>query len=352
MNINGRLVSSESKPIFIADIAANHDGSLSRAIRLIELAAESGADAVKFQHFAAETIVSDKGFIDLGSQLSHQSKWKKSVFETYAEASIDESWTSKLADAARNNSVEFMSTPYSTYFVDHLEPYVSVFKIGSGDITNIEVLRRIAETRKPWILASGAATLDEVRQAVGVLMEGNRDGVLMQCNTNYTGDLDNAKYLNLRVLRSYRRSFPELVLGLSDHTHGHDSVIAAQALGASVFEKHFTDDNNRQGPDHAFSMTPTSWRAMVDSANLSHDSLGDGVKRIEANELETVIVQRRALRFSRPLKAGHVISPQDLVSLRPCPSDALSPFLATDVIGRTLSKDVSEGEHLRWSILG
>ena len=144
--------------------------------------------------------------------------------------------------------------------------------------------------------------------------------------------------------------FPGLVLGLSDHTHGHDSVIAAQALGARVFEKHFTDDNDREGPDHGFSMNPKTWRLMVDSASLSFESLGDGVKKIEANEAETVIVQRRSLRFAASLRKGSVVTSEDVVSLRPCPPDGLSPFLLSDVLGRRLSVDVSEGEHLRWQM--
>jgi sialic acid synthase SpsE len=158
----------------------------------------------------------------------------------------------------------------------------------------------------------------------------------MQCNTNYTADPENLRFVNLSVLAHWRDRHPDAVLGLSDHTPGHLTVCAAVALGARVFEKHFTDDNEREGPDHRFAMTPRTWREMVDAANATDAALGDGVKRVEANERDAAIVQRRALRFARDLPAGHRLGPGDIVATRPCPPAGIPPHRLDEVIGRDL----------------
>ena len=163
----------------------------------------------------------------------------------------------------------------------------------------------------------------------------------MQCNTNYTGDEENLRHVNLSVLRGWAERFPGAVLGLSDHTPGHLTVCAALALGARVFEKHFTDDPSRSGPDHAFAMTPETWRAMVDAAAATDAALGDGVKRVEANERDAVVVQRRALRFTRDLPAGHRLAPQDVFPTRPCPPGGLAPYEVGGVLGRALAVPVT-----------
>ena len=154
--------------------------------------------------------------------------------------------------------ITFFSTPYDLDLVDELDQYVPAFKIGSGDIAWDEMLRKISSKAKPVLFACGAASLEEVVHAHDVISKENRELILMQCNTNYTGSVDNFKYINLNVLKTFRQMFPETILGLSDHTPGHETVLGAVALGACVVEKHFTDDNNRSGPDHPFSMDPQS----------------------------------------------------------------------------------------------
>ena len=288
---------------FIADIAANHDGSLARAKDLIYLAKEAGADAAKFQHFKAETIVSDYGFATLGGQMSHQASWKKPVFEVYQDASVDLGWTPVLKETCDEAGITFFTTPYAFDLVDHVDPFVSAYKIGSGDITWTAMIEYIAARGKPCLLASGAATLDEVMRAATAILAINPDLVLMQCNTNYTASLENFKYINLNVLKTYRDMYPDVILGLSDHTPGHAAVLGAVSLGATVIEKHFTDDNSRTGPDHKFAMNPRSWRDMVDRARELEAALGTGIKRIEENELDTVVVQRRSIR-AKPTARG------------------------------------------------
>jgi N-acetylneuraminate synthase len=173
----------------------------------------------------------------------------------------------------------------------------------------------------------------------------------MQCNTNYTAELSNFNFIHLNVIKTLRNMYPKMVLGLSDHTPQHATVLGAVALGASMIEKHFTDDVTRTGPDHAFSMDPSTWRDMVDRTRELELAMGFGVKKVEENELETVVVQRRSLRATSNFKAGHVIKDGDFVPLRPCPRDAISPAEAQALIGRKLSVDFVKGNYVRVSDL-
>jgi sialic acid synthase SpsE len=347
LDIQGKKIGRDYPTYFIADIAANHDGDLARAKELIYLAADAGADAAKFQHFQAETIVSDKGFRDMGSKQSHQSKWGKSVSEVYKAASVSLNWTEELKKTCEDAGIPFFTTPYSLEVIDELNSHVPAYKIGSGDITWRDMVEKVASQDKPYFLACGASTMDEVIAAVAWALAINPQFGLMQCNTNYTAELENFNFIHLNVLKALREMYPYLVLGLSDHTPKHATALGAVALGASMIEKHFTDDVSRVGPDHAFSMDPQTWRDMVDRTRELELAMGQGVKRVEDNELETVIVQRRSLRAKKSFKAGHVIALGDLVPLRPCPTDAISPAKLREVIGCSLRGDITEGDYLR-----
>ena len=351
LEINGKRIGRDFPVYFIADIAANHDGDLERAKDLIRLAAKAGADAAKFQHFKAETIVSDRGFKDLGSQQSHQAKWNKSVFEVYKDASVSLGWTDALKQTCDEAGIAFFTSPYAVDLVDHIDPYVPAYKIGSGDITWIEMIEYIASKQKPYILATGASTFDDVHRAVSAGLAINPRLCLMQCNTNYTASLENFRYIQLNVLQTYRAMYPDLVLGLSDHTPGHATVLGAVALGARMIEKHFTDNVKRVGPDHAFSMDPLRWREMVDRSRELEIALGTGVKKVEENERETVILQRRAICASYDLAAGTVLSQQHLTVLRPCPPDGVPPYCMNQLIGKRVRRDVRAGAHLQWTDL-
>jgi sialic acid synthase SpsE len=346
--IENKLIGINHPTYFIADIAANHDGDLERAKNLIHLCAEAGADAAKFQHFTAKTIVSNQGFKSLGSQQSHQLEWKKSVFDVYQDASLNQDWTSILKETCGKAGITFLTSPYSFELVDIVDKFLSAYKIGSGDITWLEILEYIALKKKPLLLASGASSIDEVHLAINTLMKHTEDIVLMQCNTNYTASRENFKYINLNVLKEYKRLFPEIILGLSDHTPGHTTVLGAVSFGARVIEKHFTDDINREGPDHKFSMDFNSWSDMVSRTRELEFALGSGTKKVEKNEKETVVIQRRAIRSARNLHSGSTLSREDIEVLRPCPSDALQAYEIQNVIGRALTNDIKSGEHIRW----
>jgi N-acetylneuraminate synthase len=351
IKIANKLIGFEQPTLFIADVAANHDGNIEKAKELIYLAAESGADVAKFQHFKANTIVSDQGFKNLGKQFSHQSTWKKSVYEVYDEAAINNEWTKILKQTCDDAGIIFMTSPYSLELVDSVDKYLSAYKIGSGDITWLEILIHIAKKNKPVLLASGASSCDDVVQAMATLSKYTQDIVLMQCNTNYTASTENFKYIQLNVLKSYANMFPNLILGLSDHTLGCATVLGAVALGARVIEKHFTDDNLRDGPDHKFSTTPQAWQEMVDRTRELELALGNGIKKIENNEKDTVILQRRAYYFKKDVSQGMPFHLDDIEPLRPCPVDALPLNRVNEVASKKFSKNIKKGEYLKWEHL-
>lgn len=303
MKIGNRDIGLDHATYFIADIGSNHDGSLDKACQLIRLAAEAGADAVKFQHFRADYLISEKGFASL-PKMAHQRHWKGSVVETFRAAEVPWKWTSTLVKTCKEEGVEFLSTPYDLEAVDHLNPYVNAWKIGSGDITYRDLIRKVADTGKPVILSTGASTMTEVLDAVWWLW--GCEIVLMQCNTNYDGDdIRNIPHTNLNVLKYYACHEPKVTLGLSDHTKSIPVVLGAVALGARVIERHFGLEGD--GPDHGFSLNSEEWLEMVQDVFELETALGSSTKEVCVNEREARIVQRRAMWDGR--------------ALRPCPAD-------------------------------
>jgi sialic acid synthase SpsE len=352
IRVGAHIIGTHHPTYFIADIAANHDGDLERAKMLIRLAKEAGADAAKFQNFRAPHIVSDYGFTHMNSQVSHQAAWKKSVFQVYAEASIPFEWTPILKQTCDVAGIDFFSAPYDFEAIDMLNPYVLMYKAGSGEIDWIEALERMASNGKPFFVATGASDIGEVQRAVHAILKINPQLVLMQCNTNYTASPDNYDHLHLNVLKTYATMFPDVILGLSDHTHALAPVLGAVTLGARVIERHFTDSNERQGPDHKFAMNPQKWANMVDETRLLERSLGSADKFVAGNEIETVVVQRRCLRASREIKAGEIFSREMIDVLRPATPGAIKPFEIASVIGKRALVDFPMGKELRWIDLG
>ncbi|MCD6475846.1 MAG: N-acetylneuraminate synthase family protein [Anaerolineaceae bacterium] len=349
--IGKHRVGGNNPTYFIADVGANHDGDLDRAKELIKLCAEAGADAAKFQNFRAPEIVSDYGFKNLGTQQSHQGSWEKSVFDVYSDASVPFEWTPILKTACDDAGIDYFSSPYDFDAIDMLDPYVSAYKVGSGEITWPEVLERMAKQGKPVILATGAASIGDVQRAVHTIYRHNLNLVLMQCNTNYTANPENYDHIHLRVLQTYQTMFPQAVLGLSDHTFGHAAVLGAVALGARVVEKHFTDDNDRVGPDHKFAMNPDTWADMVENTRLLERALGVADKFVAANEQETVVIQQRCLRAKRAISKGEKITREMIAVLRPATPGAIKPYDINAVIGTSAVVDIEEGKELRWTML-
>jgi N-acetylneuraminate synthase len=351
--IGNHIIGPTRPTYFIADIAANHDGELERAQLLIRLAKEAGADAAKFQNFDAPKIVSDYGFRAMrGGQVSHQASWTKSVVEVYRSASIPFEWTLTLGETCQEVGIDYFSSPYDFEAIDFLDQYVPVYKAGSGEIDWIEALERMAAKGKPFFVATGASTIGEVQRAVHAILKINKQLCLMQCNTNYTASPDNYDHLHLNVLKTYAAMFPDVILGLSDHTHALAPVLGAVTLGARVVERHFTDSNSREGPDHKFAMNPENWARMVEETRLLERALGSADKFIAGNEQETQIVQRRCLRAARDIKAGEVFTRAMIDVLRPATPGGIKPDQIAEVIGTRALSDIPYGKELRWTDLG
>ncbi|HEY5729970.1 MAG TPA: N-acetylneuraminate synthase family protein, partial [Anaerolineales bacterium] len=319
---------------------------------LIKLAKDAGADAAKFQHFQAPKIVSDYGFTHMDSKVSHQAIWKKSVTEVYAAASVSQSWTPILKEECDKVGIHFFTSPYDYDSIEHVDPYVPAFKAGSGEIDWIEALEHMASKGKPMIIASGAADIADVQRAVHAILKVNKQLCLMQCNTNYTASLENYDHIHLNVLKTYATMFPDVVLGLSDHTHGNATVLGAVTLGARVIERHFTDSNDREGPDHKFALNPEDWAHMVEETRQLERALGSADKVIVDNEQDTKVVQRRCLRAARDIKAGEVFTHNMIDVLRPATIGAIKPYEIKNVLGTKAISDMPMGKELRWTDLG
>ena len=275
--------------------------------------------------------------------------------------------------------MHYFTSPYSPEIIKTVSDYVAAWKIGSGDVTWHDAIVQMAETGKAVILATGACRMEEVRMAVETALRITSKFALLQCNTNYTANpdeirevaLERMRSINLKVLETYAREFPNVVLGLSDHTIGHTTAVAAIALfNARIIEKHYTMDNSLEGPDHGFSMNPKTWREMIDTTReveskinlqMSYEerlkiltpyidleeleaALGDGIKKIEPNENDTFVLQRRGVCAGRGLKAGDVIKREDLFPLRPQLEGSLPPYRAGELIGKRLNGDKVFGE--------
>jgi len=352
IRIGSHTIGINHPTYFIADIAANHDGDLERAKRIIHLAKEAGANAAKFQNFRAPKIVSDYGFKHMGGQISHQAAWKKTVFQVYQEASIPFEWTPVLKDECDRAGIDYFSSPYDFEAIEMLEPFVPAYKIGSGEIDWLEALEKMAIKGKPLILATGASNIGEVQRAVHTILQHNRQLVLMQCNTNYTASPENFNHIHLNVLKTYAAMFPDVILGLSDHTHGNATVLGAVTLGARMIERHFTDNNEREGPDHKFAMNPQAWSDLVSETRQLERALGSPDKFIAGNERDTSVVQRRCLRAARDIRKGETIYRVMIDVLRPATPGGIKPSEIDLVIGTRAVSDIPAGKELRWTELG
>jgi len=341
----GNKFIGEGYPAFtIAEIGSNFDGSIDRAKKLIDLAKECGADAVKFQSFKTEKIVSEKGFE--GLKVGFQSGWKEKVTDVYRKAEFPREWHKILFDYSKERGLVWFSAPYDKEAVDTLDEIgVEVFKIGSGDITWLEMVRYIAKKGKPIILATGASTMEEIDEAVKAIeSEGNNKIILLQCVTNYPSKYGSA---NLKVLQLFQKLY-DYPVGYSDHTPGYIVPMGTVAMGGKVIEKHFTDDKTRPGPDHPHAMNPEEFKLMVDNIRKLEMAFGNTDKRVYPEEENTVIIQRRCIRAKTEIKKGTLIEKEMLEVLRPAPKESIYPKYLEKVIGKSATEDIPKGEALTW----
>lgn len=327
---------------FIAEIGGNHEGSLKRAIDLIQLAAENGATAVKFQHFTPEDLVNSDAISKIPAEFSPHKKSGEEVLKILEKLSVPLEWTEKLFSTCQNFNVDFITAPYDLKSIENLVDFVSCFKVGSGDLNWHEKLRILRETKKHIILSTGAATFDEVERAMQTL-DGYHDKVtLLQCNSNYDSDLSAMRATNLNVLQTYKKRWPKIKIGLSDHQKPLAPVLGAVANGATVIERHFSDDPSRVGADHRVALSPSEWSNMVRECQFLISAMGSYKKELQSNEKGTRITQRRGLWAAKNLFKDHVITRADLLVLRPALPGTISPELMSKLIGKKLLTDMKK----------
>jgi sialic acid synthase SpsE len=334
------------KTFIIAEIGVNHDGSLEKAKRLITAAKLSGADAVKFQTFKAEQLV---------TSTSPKAKYQEvstgvgTQFEMLKALELSNEQFVELKLFSDDLGIEFMSTPFD---VDSLHFLLSTVKVGrvklsSGDLTNLPLIYEVGRSRIPTIISTGGGTLEEIDNAIiawglGRIVELPTDGVfqlsILQCTTQYPAKVEN---LNLRVIENYLGRY-DCRIGFSDHSAGYEAALGAIALGATIIEKHITESKVDSGPDHSASMEIIDFKALVQSIRTLETALGTNEKYPSTDELETIQVARKSLVAARDIPAGHVIAPDDLIALRPL--GGLAPSNFWSILGATSSRAILKGE--------
>jgi N-acetylneuraminate synthase/N,N'-diacetyllegionaminate synthase len=338
IRIGERLI-GEGKPCFIvAEAGVNHNGDIHLAKELIDAAKNAGADAVKFQAFKAEKIATI--YAEKADYQTRNAGKDKSQLAMLKKLELDEKDIRELYNYAQKNNIVFLSSAFDRESIDLLNDLgVSAFKIASGEITNLPLLKYVAKKKKPIILSTGMSTLDEIEQAVKVIREnGTKDIVLLHCVTSYPARKED---VNLRAIETLRRKF-KLPAGFSDHTLGVTIPIAAAALGAVLIEKHFTLDKSLPGPDHKASLEPNELTEMVTAIRDVEKALGNGVRRLTEEEREIRKKVRRSIVAKEEILEGTIITESMLDFKRP--GTGIEPKHLDRVIGRRTKKDIMPDE--------
>ncbi|MDD4271686.1 MAG: N-acetylneuraminate synthase [Patescibacteria group bacterium] len=337
---------SDKAPVFIiAEAGVNHNGDINLAKKLIDVAVTSGADAVKFQTFTAELIVTETA-----EQAAYQSRnigKTETQYKMLKRLELSEQDHYVLRDYCEEKNIIFLSTPFSEKDADFLETVgVPAYKTSSGEITNLPFLEHIAKKGKPIILASGMSSLEELRAAALVIKKaGNRDLVILHCTSNYPAD---PKSLNLRAIKTIKNEFGALA-GYSDHSEGNLASLLAVALGACVIEKHFTLDKAMAGPDHKASLNPEELKNFVKSIRQAEVMLGSFEKKCSPEEENSKIFGRKSIVAAKDITAGAAITRNDLIMKRP--GSGISPAEINSVIGKSAKINILKDKIIIWEMI-
>ena len=340
-DIGGRTVGSGEPTFVIAEAGSNHNGDLGIAKELVDVAADAGADAVKFQTFRAEDM-----YVEESGEVEYLDD-DRSIYEIIESMEMPYEWIPELYNYCHDRGVEFLSTPFDERSATELEEYVPAWKVASYTSSHLPFLEHLARTNKPIIISTGAHELDEIAESVAVLRDtGVSELVVLQCVAAYPTPLSE---INVRVIETLQEEF-DVLSGLSDHTL--DPVTAPSAavsLGASVVEKHFTLDNSMEGPDHQFALEPDELDRMISAIRDTEQVLGAGEKQVLDVEKELYEKARRAIHAIRDIEEGDVIAAEDVKVLRPGEKDAgLDPKFYDEVIGETAVRSVKKGRGIKW----
>jgi pseudaminic acid synthase len=346
ISIGGKYIGRSEKPFIIAEMSGNHNQSLERALKIVDLAAEAGADAVKLQTYTPDTMTLDihtgEFFIETDTNL-----WKgQSLYNLYKEAYTPWEWHKEIFDRCKEHGMVAFSSPFDETAVDFLETLnVPAYKIASFENVDIPLIKKVAATGKPIIISTGMASVAEIDEAVSaVRSQGNDQIILLKCTSTYPATPENS---NIATIPHMKETF-QTEVGLSDHTMGVGTSVAAITLGATVIEKHFTVSREEGGVDAAFSLEPHELKQLVVETERAWNSLGTvhyGPTKAEVSSLE----HRRSLYISQDLKQGDLLTKGNLRAIRP--GHGLSPKYFDLVIGKTVKKDVAKGTPLNWDLL-
>jgi N,N'-diacetyllegionaminate synthase len=345
LKIGDRWV-GDGEPVYIvAEAGSNHNGSFEQALRLIDVAVEAGADAVKFQNFKAARLY------PRSAGESDYLKQSRSIYDIIQEMEMPDDWVPRLAASCRERGVEFMSSAFDEQSADLLNAHVRAFKVASYEMTHTPLLRHIARLGKPMIVSTGTAHIGEVRTAAQVIRDqGNEQTIFLQCTASYPTPLN---AINARAMLALREATQRPV-GLSDHSR--DPVVVptvATALGACVIEKHFTLSNRLPGPDHAFAIEPLELKELVRCVRAAEQALGHGRKELLDVERELHAFARRSIFTTRPIQTGEPLTGANIAVLRRGKAGAgLDPDCYEELIGRVANRDIATDTPISYADLG
>jgi len=344
VRIGDRWVGAGEKCFIVAEPGSNHDGKLAQAKRLIEVAAEAGCDAVKFQTFKADKIVARVE--DRPKYLDALAKPGETMHSLFQKLELPDDWHGELRDHARDHGLVFYSTPFDEASVDMLEALgVPCFKVASFELNHLPLIEHIARKKRPMILSTGMADLSDVEDALAVVYPHHRDVLLLHCTSSYPAKVEDS---NLRAMETLRRAF-QVPVGLSDHSLGILVPAAAVALGACVIEKHFTVDKGLPGPDHPFALDPAELRDLVRSIRDVEAALGTGRKHRVAAEEELHRLARRRIFVVQDVAEGQLIASDMIGILRG--TDGIEPKHLKAVVGRRARRPIRAHTALTWDDL-
>jgi len=335
----------KKRTFIIAEAGVNHNGSIDLAFKLIDAAKEAGADAVKFQSFKADNLVSKKA-----EKADYQKKTtseSESQYEMIKKLELDEASHIELINYSKRKKIKFLSSPFDLESIDLLKKLgLEIFKIPSGEITNLPYLRKIGRLNKQTILSTGMSDLGEIEDALNILIENGTEKnkiIVLHCNTEYPTPY---KDVNLKAMLTIKKAF-DVEVGYSDHTPGIEIPIAAAALGAKVIEKHFTLDKNMQGPDHKASLEPIELKMMVDAIRNIEEAMGNGIKSPSPSEQKNINVARKSIVALKNINMGDLFTENNIGVKRP--GNGILPKYYFELIGKKAKKRLLEGHQLKWT---
>ena len=331
---------NKSQIIIIAEAGVNHNGSISMAKEMIDVAADAGANFVKFQTFTAEKLVIKTA--EKADYQKNSSDQTESQFQMIKKLELNRNDHEILLEHCNKNNIQFLSTPFDLQSIDLLDEInIPFFKIPSGEITNLPYLRHIGSIGKPVVISTGMTTINEVKNAMSILLDSGikqNDITVLHCNSEYPSPM---RDVNLKAIQTLENELGVKV-GFSDHTLGIEVSVAAVAMGAKVIEKHFTLDRNLYGPDHGASLEPSELKDMISAIRNIERALGDGVKKPSQSEIKNLLIARKSIVSKRPIKKGELFSEENLTVKRP--GNGISPMKWDEILGSVSIRDYLKDE--------